>query len=96
VRLLAVAAASAGVCAAFVGDVGSAKSQTNANCPHGNGIHAEACSSNPKPDSVPSGMGGAPMGTARCASALVEALASLYSYDAPVCHSANNKTQRRS
>ena len=75
------------VCAGVFGNLATAQSQTGPSCPYLQGVPIAACTGNPNTDHIPSNMGGSPISTAGCSSALIEAMASLYSYDDPTCHS---------
>jgi hypothetical protein len=77
-------------CISVVAAVGTAHSQ-GLSCPYRGGLsQSNACSVNPAPSPIPSGMGGSRMTAGQCGSAVKHAVASLYSYDDAGCHSANS------
>src|SRR5271170_1425080 len=84
-KLPRYAATASCVCELLIGSIGDASSQTGPRCSI---IPMPVCSTNPRSRPIPSGMLGKRMVMADCASALPEALASLYSYDDPACHPA--------
>jgi hypothetical protein len=74
---------------ASISNVGAAGGgQVGPSCPYGQLDLRSACPVNPNSDPIPSALGGSRVSVGACASALSEALASLYSYDDPACDSA--------
>lgn len=76
----------------LVGVATEAGSQTLQSCPYNGGIPAvpKSCGANSQSNPIPSGIGGSPILVGACREALTEAIASLYSYDDPSCHSSNS------
>jgi hypothetical protein len=64
--------------------------QTAASCPYEHGVPLGICSANARADPIPPAFGGRIIADASCRSTLLRALASLYSYDDPICHPANS------
>jgi hypothetical protein len=71
--------------------IGPASGQVRSSCSYRAAIpDAHVCSPNANPAPIPAGMNGGRMIGAGCTSAVIYAMASLYSYDDQSCHSANN------
>jgi|SRR5271166_1876291 len=83
---LRVGAATLIFSTAFVANVCVREAEATPSCSNLGGVPVAACSRNPAPHAISSVLGGAKMESAACASVLVEALASLYSYDDPNCY----------
>jgi hypothetical protein len=67
-----------------------ASSQNASSCPYENGLSTPpSCGRNPNPRPIPPGMGGTQITASDCASAQIQAIASLYSYDDASCRRAN-------
>jgi hypothetical protein len=67
-------------------DGGNAHDETPPICHSVDAQLATACSTrNPAPHPIPAVLGGAPLGSAACARAMTEALASAHAYDDPYC-----------
>jgi hypothetical protein len=58
------------------------------SCPYEHGVPTQVCSTNPRADPIPAALGGKMIAGPSCSNTLLRALASLYSYDDPVCRPA--------
>jgi hypothetical protein len=74
------------LCVSMLASVASALSKSGSDCPYSDEAGTPACTNNPNPDPIPQNLGGTSIGAGRCVSTLVEALASMDSYNESSCH----------
>src|SRR5580704_14267429 len=69
--------------------------QLNSSCRYPGGPPNETCVGNSSPDPTPTNLGGSLIDRTTCGNSLLEALASLYSYDEPSCYAGVGKISSR-